>query len=244
MDVWQLEPLGMIIQVIRSGFDTTVVLTWLIQMVALLTAVTLHEVAHGYAALKVGDPTARDMGRLTLNPLAHFDLIGGLLIVLGAPVAWAKPVPVNTARFDQKRPFRRAMMIVAIAGVVTNLVTAFISFFLRALLIRIAFGLTLEPLLNVFGILILFFERLALISVFLAVFNMLPVPPLDGFKFFGQFMSPRIYNTLLRYERQIGMVFLFLIIFGRNYLWIVLDRIASPILWVLQAPIVWFFNLF
>lgn len=135
-------------------------------------------------------------------------------------------------------------MVVAVAGVVTNLVTAFAAFFLYRLLLLLLGQLTFQGLALAVSILALFFQRLTLISVFLAVFNMLPVPPLDGFKFFGQFMSARLYNLLLRYERQIGLVFLFLILFGRGLLWNVLDRIASPILWVIQTPINWLFGLF
>ena len=235
---------SLVFQIVQSGFNPDVVIAWRIQMTALLTAVTLHEVAHGYAALRMGDPTARDAGRLTFNPIAHFDIFGALMILIGAPIAWAKPVPVNPTRFDRGRSYKRSIMIVSIAGIVTNIITAFLAYFLVRILILTLGSVSTQALGTAVGILTLYFQRLALISVFLAVFNLLPVPPLDGFKFFGQFMSARLYNTLLRYQRQIGLAFLLMIIFGGGVFSRVLNTLATPILWLIQTPINWLFSFF
>ena len=166
------------------------------------------------------------------------------MILIGAPIAWAKPVPVNPTRFDRGRSYKRSIMIVSIAGIVTNIITAFLAYFLVRMLILTLGSVSTQALGTAVGILTLYFQRLALISVFLAVFNLLPVPPLDGFKFFGQFMSARLYNTLLRYQRQIGLAFLLMIIFGGGVFSRVLNTLATPILWLIQTPINWLFSFF
>lgn len=143
--------------------------------VPLLAAVILHEIAHGYAALRLGDPTAKLAGRLTLNPLPHVDLFGtvllpGMLIFSGAPFVfgYAKPVPINFGRLHQPR---RDMVIVAAAGPATNLVLAALS----ATLLHATVPTLGEP--GLWGMMLLYS---VFINVTLAVFNMLPIPPLDG----------------------------------------------------------------
>lgn len=143
--------------------------------VPLLAAVILHEIAHGYAALRLGDPTAKLAGRLTLNPLPHVDLFGtvllpGMLIFSGAPFVfgYAKPVPINFGRLLQPR---RDMVLVAAAGPATNLVLAALS----ATVLHATAPTLAEP--GLWGTMLLYS---IFINVTLAVFNMLPIPPLDG----------------------------------------------------------------
>lgn len=151
-------------------------------------SVILHEVAHGYAALRLGDTTARDMGRLTLNPIPHIDPVGTviiplLLIFMQSPFlfGYAKPVPVNIMRL---RDPKRGMVIVAAAGPLTNFALAFVSAVgLRLLFIALPVSEIIEPItfpdtLIVTTVLILFY--LFIISIVLGLFNLIPVPPLDG----------------------------------------------------------------
>lgn len=186
------------------------ILPIVIQLVALVFAVSFHESAHGWVAWKCGDPTAKDLGRISLNPLKHIDPVGsvlvpGLLAFTGAPVfGWAKPVPVAIGR---TRNPRSANLLVSAAGPVSNLILAalFASIFV-AMRGMVAPGLVAEILL-----------RLALYSVFinvvLALFNLLPIPPLDGFGVLESLVPPSFYPTLARL-RQYGMIFLVLLIFS------------------------------
>ena len=140
------------------------------RVVAVLTAITFHEVAHGYIAYRCGDPTAKMLGRLSLNPIKHLDPIGTIsLFLLG--FGWAKPVPVNPRNFSN---FRRDDFLVSIAGVVTNLTLFIVS---TALMVGI-YNWTDSVAI---GYLYSFLEMFSLINLGLGVFNLLPIPPLDGF---------------------------------------------------------------
>jgi len=137
--------------------------------IAFLIAITVHEVSHGYIADRLGDPTARVMGRLTLNPLAHLDLVGTLMILF-APFGWAKPVPFDP--FNLKNP-RRDSALISIAGPAANLITAILG----SLLLRL-----IAPFASGFLILIpIFLQIIIMMNVNLAVFNLIPIFPLDGF---------------------------------------------------------------
>lgn len=152
----------------------------IVSAVPILIAITFHEVAHGLVANRLGDPTARQMGRLTLNPLAHIDLVGtiilpAILIITGAPVfGWAKPVPINPHNF---RDPRRDMAISAAAGPVTNLLLAILSLLILKFLIIPAAGFLPDSLTIP---LTMMFRQSILINIILAAFNLLPIPPLDG----------------------------------------------------------------
>jgi Zn-dependent protease len=155
-----------------------------VSVLPILVAITFHEVSHGFVANRLGDPTAKLMGRLTLNPVAHIDLVGTIilpviLLISGAPVfGYAKPVPINPANFKDPR---RDMAISAVAGPITNVILAILSllilkFFiipLTMLLPKIIGNAVLEPL-------TLMFIASIQINVFLAAFNLIPIPPLDG----------------------------------------------------------------
>ncbi|MCL2827792.1 MAG: site-2 protease family protein [Oscillospiraceae bacterium] len=178
---------------------------FLVPAVAILVCLTIHELAHGLSAYALGDDTAKRMGRLTLNPIKHVDPVG-FLVLMVVGFGWAKPVPVNPNNF--KRP-RFGMAITALAGPVSN-------FLLTALIL--IFIIPLERLLSsggtgaVYTVAILL--RIAMISTFLGLFNLLPVPPLDGSKVLFSFLPDRQYNFLMRYERYGMLALLALLWFG------------------------------
>ncbi|MBI4688508.1 MAG: site-2 protease family protein, partial [Nitrospirae bacterium] len=151
--------------------------------VPLLIAVTFHEVAHGYVADKLGDPTARLSGRLTINPLKHLDPVGTMVFIFTRMIGWAKPVPVNP--YNLKNP-RRDMMWVSLAGPGANFIIATIS----ALLYKTLLVFSVLPE-EIYLPLILMLRYCVVLNIGLAVFNLIPVPPLDGSKILMGLLSPR-----------------------------------------------------
>lgn len=176
---------------------------------ALLLAITLHEVAHGFVAYRLGDPTAKAHGRLTLNPLAHLDPVGLLALWL-VGFGWAKPVPVNSMYFKGNR--RRGMFFVGLAGPATNFILAFVTYLLLS-----AFPAVLR-IPHIPQILFLTF----IYNIFLGVFNLLPVPPLDGSKILAYFLPVQTAYRYSQYE-QYGPLVLILLIFTGT-----LTRILHP----------------
>ena len=176
----------------------------------LIIAIAFHEVAHGWTALALGDTTARDMGRLTLNPIKHVDPIGTLLVpgalaLFGGPIfGWAKPVPVNARRLDNPR---YGMMAVAAAGPGTNILLALLGAIIFGMLAGFAttWGVALSDwALTAFGSFIV-------INVFLALFNMLPIPPFDGSHIVGGLM-PRRWAHHWQKLQAMGMLLLVVLI--------------------------------
>lgn len=148
----------------------------LLILIPLWMSLSVHEWAHAWTAFKLGDDTAALMGRMTLNPLAHVDPIGTLLLpILGVPFGWATPVPVQPLRFDRRWNMSTGMMITAIAGPISNVCIAAVSIVVYALFLR--FG-SADLVANV-GLNVLM-QRMVYLNVILALFNMLPIPPLDG----------------------------------------------------------------
>ena len=176
---------------------TGTLISILLSLPGVILAVSIHESAHGFVAWKLGDDTAKLSGRISLNPLRHVDPIGLLLLILFR-FGWARPVQVNVRKL--KKP-KRDMCFVALAGPVSNLLLSFplmiaaylAAFFYTANYAR--FGDTH------------IFEYAAIINVGLGVFNLIPFPPLDGWKVLGAFLPVKVYFTLMRYER-IGMILL------------------------------------
>ena len=169
-----------------------------------LICITLHELSHGYTAYLLGDDTAKRAGRLTLNPLRHLDVMG-LLMMLVFHVGWAKPVPVNMYRF--KNP-KRGMALTALAGPVSNLVISIVFLLL--------FGFLYIPLgfSRVGSYILEMLQLTAYISIGLGLFNLLPVPPLDGSKVLFSVMSDESYYKLMRYEKYGAIVMLILMATG------------------------------
>ena len=177
---------------------------YLLSALAVLIVLTIHEFSHAYAAYKLGDPTAQRLGRLTLNPIKHLDPIGALCLVF-FHFGWAKPVPIN-ARYFKKPRFHFALT--ALAGPVANLITAFFTS-LVCLLITALFNKVIPipaenafliSLINNFLSFLVIFQQ---INIGIALFNLIPVPPLDGSRIFLTFLPPKAYFGVMKYERYI-----------------------------------------
>ncbi len=171
-------------------------------IVAIIFAISFHEFAHAYAAYKLGDNTAKDLGRLTINPLKHLDVVGTILLII-AGFGWGKPVPFNP--YNLKYP-KWGPAIVSIAGPLSNIILAIVS----AVILKLAImnGLSPEN-----GLTFLLFN-LVLINVILAVFNLIPVPPLDGSKILYAVLPERMAGSVAALERYGPYVLIFIVIFA------------------------------
>jgi len=167
--------------------------------IPLLYAVIFHELAHGWVAYRMGDPTAKSLGRLSLNPLKHLDPMGTLMLFL-VGFGWAKPVPVN---FNLLRDRRKGMILVSAAGIITNMILAFCALFLYRLLSPSPSSISAQ--------LLYYFAR---INIILAAFNLIPLPPLDGSKILMGFASPKVQNSLFRLERYGFFIIIALLFLG------------------------------
>ncbi|WP_145947459.1 site-2 protease family protein [Paenibacillus sp. Y412MC10] len=174
-------------------------------LIVLVIAFTVHEFSHAYFAYKFGDPTAKLLGRVTLNPAVHFDFLGVLLLVI-AGFGWARPVPVNRDNF--KNP-RLMGVVVSAAGPLSNFVLGIIGAFIYALLIAtgVLDGITNERLL--FAV-TTFLRYFCFMNFFLFLFNLIPLPPLDGYRIVEDIVPPRVRMKLQQFEQW--SIFIFLLI--------------------------------
>lgn len=185
-----------------QGLDWSFLTDILIYIIPALVCVTIHETCHGLVAYKLGDPTAKNAGRLTLNPIRHIDFWGLVMLVV-CHFGWAKPVPVDARNFKDPK---KGMAVTALAGPVSNLVLAVV--------LLVLYGLLYVPLLHL-GSVGFFLLRLILttayLSTALAVFNIIPISPLDGSKVLYSVIPDKAYFTILRYERY-GMGLLIVLV--------------------------------
>ena len=187
-----------------------------------LVAVVFHELAHGYVAYLCGDPTAKNAGRLTLNPLKHLDLIGTIVFLVTRIIGWAKPVPINPLYF---RNFRRDLILVSIAGPATNFLIAFIA----GIILKLLYGVSVHnpfiytKLMLPLAIILKFTVQL---NIALCFFNLLPIPPLDGSKILMAIL-PENLNRYYSYLEPFGFVIILILLFTN-----ILDKILIPLIYI------------
>lgn len=169
---------------------------WLLLLIPLrLLALVVHEYSHGYVSAKLGDPTPRIRGRLTFNPLAHLDLYGTILMLLTG-FGWAKPVEVNPMYYKDRK---KGMALVAVAGPLSNFILAIVSLAVYMVFFIIAVYANISP--NIVNVIGTACSYSAQINLCFMVFNLIPIPPLDGSRILGMFLGNRAYYTLMQYER-------------------------------------------
>ena len=188
-----------------DGLDWSVLTDMVFSVIPALICITLHELAHGWVAWKLGDDTAQRAGRLSLNPLRHIDWMG-LLLMVAFRFGWAKPVPVNMRNF-RKLPPKTGMALTAAAGPLCNVLITVVALFL--------YGLVFRPLSSRgTGIAQAVLDGIvttAVLSLSLAIFNIIPISPLDGSKIVFSFLNEEHYFRLMRYERY-GMILLMILV--------------------------------
>ena len=186
------------LQELFQALDVVLLLDAVLRVAAVLLCLTVHETCHGLVAYALGDPTAKSMHRLSMNPLHHIDWFG-LFMMLAAGFGWAKPVPVDPRYF--KKP-KEGMALTALAGPVSNLLLAFLLIFISKMIYLYApYTVALDAIFT------FCLYTAAPLSIGLGLFNLIPIPPLDGSKVVAVLLPDRAYGTLMRYERY-GMLLL------------------------------------
>lgn len=180
----------------------TSITEWILLIPALLISFSIHELSHGLVAYLLGDNTAKRQKRITLNPLAHIDWIG-FIAILSVGFGWAKPVPINPRNFKDPK---RGIALVSLAGPLSNIILAFISATILVLM-----GAVRYPYISSEGIIVIFLTKLFIYNCSIAIFNLLPIPPLDGFKIVGAVLPNRWYFNLMRIESY-GMIIMILLL--------------------------------
>ena len=208
--------------------------TFLLTLPIILIALVVHEVSHGYVAMRLGDPTARNLGRLTLNPLKHLDPIGTICMVF-FHFGWAKPVPINTRYF--KKP-KRDMALTALAGPVSNFIMGFWGILVYKILLAIFTAAvkpsTTEFAINVLGTTLDFFYYFGSLNISLCVFNLIPIPPLDGSRVLFVFLPTKAYFAVMKYERFIMIGFFVLLFVGRRFGFI-FSPLSTLVNWIVSG---------
>lgn len=194
--------------------DAQMIMDRVMLLIPLVLSLTVHEFAHAWSAWRLGDDTAAMQGRLTLNPVVHIDPIGTLLLpLLGIPFGWAKPVPVNPARFRRDVNMNTGMMMTALAGPASNLLLAIAG--------AVSYGLTMrwapETLAANPGLQHFLFMA-TVMNISLAIFNMLPIPPLDGSRVVEKFLPYRMRGTWEQVMQFSPLLLIAVIVLGQRFL--------------------------
>ena len=205
----------MIFELLRGGLTKNDFILILLTFPVVLISLVIHELAHGWMAKKLGDPTAKYMGRLTLNPLSHLDPMGTVSMLFFG-IGWAKPVPIDPRYF--KNP-KKGMALVGLAGPVSNLIIAFTASLLKRASISLYVNVLPasainETSFNILLVVVNFFYIFELLNISLAVLNLIPVPPFDGSRIFYAFLPDKYYFGVMRYERYIMMITLVILFSG------------------------------
>ena len=209
--------------------------TTIISAIAIFTAIIAHEIAHGWVAWKLGDDTAKKAGRLSVNPIKHIDIVGTLLIPffliaskIGVVFGWAKPIPVDYAKLKNHR---RDVVLVSAAGIVMNITLALLS----AILLKISL---LLPFQTLSGLLAMLWLHMIIFNIILALFNLLPIPPLDGSKILlGWSHNPHVIN-FLNSERS-GLIFIIVFAFILPIILQKFDIYFNPLATYLKQLTLW-----
>lgn len=201
----------MLNSLIRGGDIRSFLVSFILSLPIVLLSLSVHETAHGYVAYRLGDPTARSLGRLTLNPIKHIDPIGFICMALFG-FGWAKPVPINTRYF--KKP-KRDMALTGLAGPLSNLLLAFVFAVLWRIELGVYNNVQLTEFSNTAFYLLEVFLSLGIrLNITLAVFNLIPVPPLDGSRIFLVLLPTDTYFKIMRYEKYIYIVLMLALFLG------------------------------
>lgn len=210
------------------------IIVMLIQAVSILAALILHEISHGYVALWCGDPTAKMLGRLSLKPSHHLDPFGtAMMLLIG--VGYAKPVPVNPRNF---RNFRRDDLLVSLAGITMNLLLFLVSGFLMVLCSRWLYRPQgSEGLFRVLSYLLLFFRHFSMLNLGLALFNLLPIPPLDGYHVLNDTILKGRLRLTPESFRMFQLALIALLVFTN-----VIDNILTRLMSAIWTPVISFFS--
>ena len=215
----------MLFSILRGASGIEIAILFLARLFVVFCTLPVHEYAHAFVADKLGDKTARLSGRLTLNPMAHIDILGAIMILF-VGFGYAKPVPVNPRNF--KNP-KKGMALTALSGPFSNILMAVVFMFLSNVLSLFGSSLFVQAF-------YVFFSFAASINIGLAVFNLIPIPPLDGSRVLELLIPDRYYYKFAQYERYIVIVIFGLIVFGvldaplaflQNHLYSALDYIVS-----------------
>jgi len=203
----------MLFSILSGGNWRDIIIDILLCLPVILMALSFHEAAHAFVAFKMGDRTAYNLGRVTLNPAKHLDLWGtACMLIIG--YGWAKPVPINARNF--KNP-KKGMALTAIAGPIANFILGVIGTLLCSV-VTVVIMLNMNSLIqneflfNVMNILFDFFFYLGAMNFILMFFNLIPVPPFDGSRFFGMFLPTKLYFDIMKYERYILLAMMLLVI--------------------------------
>ena len=206
------------------------ILSLVLTLPAVIIAMTFHEYAHALAADKLGDDTPRRQGRLTLNPLKHIEPVGFFLLLF-AGFGWGRPVQINTVKFNKNITMSKGEAIVAFAGPLMNMILAFVSAFILGIIIK--FDILSSMPLKYSEIIIIFFMQLMYINLGLGIFNLIPLPPLDGSKILRHFLP---YNAKVWFDKN---QYVFYIIFVLIWILGLTSYIVSPAInflgeWILK----------